>query len=168
MTGPNRPPDAFDWPTLLEGEGNGPGSKLPPLSPYCLYPAAAPRGGVITQHSENPDPGEQSCRPFLDRSRFGSIAIAVLYGWCITEQDRSPPTFVGARNEGLRLRKVDCPPVGGRGPSENDDWQSVAARTEATETNKHAGKGVLMQQDQGRDSDKVDALSNLNLGQDFV
>lgn len=41
-------------------------------------------------------------------------------------------------------------------------------RTEATETNKHAGKGVLMQQDQGRDSDKVDALSNLNLGQDFV
>lgn len=93
----------------------------PPLSPYCFYSAAAPRGGVITQRDENPDPGERSCRPLAGRSRFDGNAIAVLNGGCITEQDRSPPTFVGARNEGLRLRKVDCPPVGGRGPSENDD-----------------------------------------------
>lgn len=93
----------------------------PTVSILLLLSGRPPRGGVITQCSEDPDPGERSCRPSLGRSRFDGIAIAVLNGWCITEQDRSPPTLVGVRNEGLRLRKVDCPPVGGRGPSENDD-----------------------------------------------
>lgn len=79
----------------------------------------------MTQRSEDPDTGERSCRPFLGRSRFDGV----LNGCCTTEQDRSPPTFAVAQSEGLRLRQVDCPLVGGPGGQ---------ARM-ATDSGKHRG-----------------------------
>lgn len=120
------------------GEGNGRGSKLPPPSPYCLYAAAAPRGGVITNRNGNEDLGERKCCPFLGRR---TRHVVVLNSWCVTEQNRSPPTFAGAQTR-VCVQASRLPACRGPGPGDNDDWLSLAGRTEATGANKACGQRI--------------------------
>lgn len=96
-------------------------------SPHCLHTTSTQR--LPPRRSHHPSPSAARVRAWaLEAAARSSVAaastafaIAVLDGWCATEQERSPPTFAGAQNEGLRLRNRLPAGWGPGGPSENDD-----------------------------------------------
>lgn len=64
--------------------------------------------------------------------------VVVLDSWCVTGQNRSPPTFAWGRTSCVQASRL--PTCRGPGPGENDDWLGVAGRTEATGANKACGQ----------------------------